>query len=409
VSSRSSNVERSAPGSPRTPVRRARAIGAAVGLSAASLLAWFGAVAQTPVAAASPVLASVCPGSLGALRGARLDTRQRPPAGIEATARRALRCAPLAYEPFTAAAARGFANNASGATRDAALLREAIRRNPRARSARLLLLRHAIAGGRLTEAIGQLAALDRLRNPTALQIVNSLGKAIKTEAQVSEAVSAMRQSPALFRPFLQGFTATAKPAPVVVALTTALPKSILADRDNSRLIINQLVGAGQLSLARDIWANGLGRPQAGLLHSPDFSDSTSLPPFNWELAENTTGAAERRSGGGLSVSYYGRVPGPLVTQLLALEPGSYRATLSYRTEAGVPGAIGLGVRCGVQGALLREERLAARAGQRAVLRLDFSVPAQGCPGQLLSLHGRPTEERDPQDVLLERITLERTR
>lgn len=399
--------EPTAPSAPSASLRRIRAIGAGIALAAVSLLAWFGTLAQTPVAAAAPVLAAVCPGSLGALRGARLDKQGRLPVAMEVTSRQALRCAPLAYEPFSVAAANGFAGKPSGTRRDAQLLREAVRRNPRARSARLLLLRHAIANGRLAEAIGQLAALNRLNNSAGMEIMTALGKAVRTEGQVNEAVAALRQSPQLFRPFLVGFTAETKPASVVAALAAQLPNSIMADRNNSRLVINQLVGAGELALARRIWGKRLGRAEAGLVHSPDFIDATSPPPFNWDLVESTTGAAERISGGGLTVAYYGRVPGPLVTQLVALGPGDYEANFSYRTEAGVPESIGLSVRCHPQGAVLGEERLGARPGRDSVARVAFSVPAQGCAGQLLVLAGRPTEERVAQEIAAERLTLAR--
>lgn len=385
--------------------RHAAALGLAGALAAAAVLAALAARAEKPAAAGSTLLSALGPSALGELRALQLTPEGQPPRGIDRYGRAALATAPLAYEPFFAVGAAGFrGKDAFGSKADAALLEEALRRNPRSREARLLLMRHAVGTGDLGRAIDQLAVLNRLNSAMVAQLMLALGKAIRTERQVDEAVAALKPHPELYRPFMTGFAGAGKPAALVVRLVPQLPASALADSEVRGLAIQQMVAAEAFAEARRLWDAGSGT--RGLVHSPDFADVKAPPPFNWQLSANSTGAAERQPGGGVAVDYYGRSPGPLVAQLLTLAPGSYGATLRYRTDSGVPGALGLELRC-TGGVVLAQRPLEAKAGVDATARLDFAVPLAGCKGQTLSVVGRVQEARDPQAAVLTRLDVAR--
>lgn len=386
--------------------RLAAALGLAGGLAAAAILAALAGRAEKPAAAGSRLLAVLGPSALGELRALQLSPEGQPPRGIDRYGRAALPSAPLAYEPFFAVAAAGFrGKDAFGSKADAALLEEALRRNPRSREARLLLMRHAVGTGDLKRAIDQLAVLNRLTSPMVAQLMLALGKAIRSEGQIDEAVAALKPHPELYRPFMTGFAGAGKPAALVVRLVPQLPPAALADPEVRRLAIQQMVAAEAFAEARRLWDTGSsGR---GLVHSPDFADTKAPPPFNWQLSANSTGAAERQPAGGVAVDYYGRAPGPLVTQLLTLPPGRYSATLRYRTDSGVPGALGLEFRCTGGGGALAQRPLDGKTGVDAAARIDFTIPPTGCKGQTLSVVGRVQEARDPQSAVLARVDVTR--
>jgi len=349
------------------------------------------------------LLGAIGPGKLGELKSLKLDSEGKAPASIDAVARRALPGSPLAFEPFFGVAAASFRDKTSvGGARDAALLQEALRRNPRSREARLLLLRHALGTGKLSEAIDQIAVLNRLTPGAANQLMAGLGGAIRSQRQVDEAVDALKPHPELYRPFLRGFKLARQAPELAIRLVSRLPEPALADPVVRKMAIEEMVEAKAFAEARALWGKGLGKP-GQLVHSPDFSDSKAPPPFNWTLAESESGVAERDRGGGLLVDYYGRSPGLLASQLLTLAPGSYTARLEYSTEAGNPSAPGVQVRCAGSPAPRALLPLDAMVGASRTASLAFTVPAEGCKGQVLGLAGRVQERRDPQTLLVRRL------
>lgn len=383
--------------------RRTAAILAGVALALAALVAHIGRLAESPAAAAVPALGLLGPGKAGMLRGLPLDGNGLPPAGSAQLAREALAGSPLAYEPFFVAAAAGFQGSASaGTAADAALLREALHRNPRAREAHFLMLRHEVGSGDLKAAISHLAVMNRLTGGIADKMMPAVGMAIQTERQADDAVAGLAPHPELYAPFLRGFSQVPKPPALAVRLVTRLPQAGLADAKVRGLAIGVLVKAQAFAEARAIWG-GTGA-RAELVHSPDFADTKAPPPFNWALAEDTTGVAERAEGG-MFVSYFGRVPGPLTSQLLTLAPGTYKARLVYRSEGGSPGALGLQLMCVGSQTPLFDQPLAGAAGTNQALTVTFPIPDQGCKGQVLSVSGRVQESRDPQQAVLRRLDI----
>ncbi|MEJ6010334.1 hypothetical protein [Novosphingobium aquae] len=378
-----------------------KALAAGVAVAALAIVAHVGRIAESSVAGAVPALGAFGPGKMGQLRAMQLDQTGAVPAGAAELGREALAKAPLAYEPFMAVAASGFREKAAiGTAADAKLLTEALRRNPRSREARYFLMRHALGSGDLNGAVGHIAVLNRLTNGVTDQLMPGLGAAIRSEKQVDEAVTALAPHPELLEPFLKGFSAKAKPAALSTRLVQRLPRSSFANPAVRRQAIRLLISAQAFTQARGLW--GAGAASSGLIHSPDFSDTKAPPPFNWDLRADATGAAERDPAGGLAIDYFGRTPGPLVSQLLTLAPGTYKARLDYRTTGGTPGALGVQMTCAGKDLRVFDQPLTGAAGVSQALVVTFTVP-QGCPGQQLAIAGRMQESRDSQQALVQKL------
>lgn len=377
-----------------------------VALAAAIFLAGIARVAQSPAAGASGGLERIAPGALGVIRFELAQIGSGRIAVDPALARRALGGLPFASDPFTALAADGLSRNPKGTTgREAALLAEALRRDPRSRTARILLLRQLAASGDLEGAFSQLAAFGRLNPGLVETIMEAITSRITTPRQVDEALAAIDQHEALYRPFVKRMSTKAKPAEVVLRLAERLPAHVMTDPDTRGYVVEQLVKSGQYAVARNIWQRANPSGASGLVHSPDFSDSAASPPFNWKLAVDSTGAAERNRGGGLNIAYYDRNPGPLAEQLLTLGAGLYRLRAEFEVLGGTADNVQLVLAC-----IGSEKPIAAipfTAGKTGINRraMDIAIPALGCPGQTLSISGVASEERGETQLLVRRIDL----
>lgn len=361
-------------------------------------------VAETPAAGASGRSSGPGPAALGVLRYelAKLGT-DRP--RLEAdTAAGALATVPLASDPFTALAALGLDGKIkSDPARNTALLQEALRRDPRSRTARILYLRQLALTGDLKGAFNQLAVLWRLNPALVEQVMVSLSGQINSPRRVDQALDAIKGHDALYLPFVTRMTGENKPREVVERLADGLPASALANPELRRALVGQLVAAGSFARAREIWTGGLKQPASGLVYAPDFTDSIAPPPFNWKLEVNATGSAERVKGGGLTLAYYDRAPGPLAAQVLVLKPGRYRAVIAYETIGGTARTVKLQVTCQGNAAVLGEAWLAPRRAGQPSLAVPFTVPASGCSGQLLAIAGVASEERGEVQLNVSRI------
>lgn len=395
-------IDEEEPSRSRWPI----ALAVAISLVLAVAVSFVASLAASPAATLSPALAKFGPGPLGLLKGQSVDLRTGASPRLLTLAANALPVAPLSSEPFFAAALPGFHGTTDfGGLREAALLRETLRRDPRSPDARTFLLQNALARGDLREAFDQIAVLAQLNDPVFGKLMNGLAASVTTEAQARDVVAALKPHPELFLGFMQSLGRMPRDAAFVHALVDGLPPASLADRETRRLAIDELVSVNDFTAARRLAASGGGAPSA-LLNGPNFADTSVAPPFGWDLAVNTTGAAER-NGGGLSVAYYGREPGQLVAQLLTLPPGAYVVSIDYVSDGGTPGAIGVTLTCAESRTVFAAVPLAARIGSRQNLKVPVTVPAQGCEAQWLRLSGLPTEDREDQAMRVFSINVAR--
>lgn len=381
------------------------AIGMFVVTSMAVLMAGSARVTQTPTTGGNAGLEAIAPGALGRIRFELAQVGSKQVELDPALAHRTLSGLPLASDPFTALAATDMARNPKGSARDAALLKEAIRRDPRSRTARILLLRHMAATGDLEGAFDQLAVFSRLSPGLVARVMDAITGRIDTPEKVDEALAAIDPHRSLYGPFVERMASKRKSPEVVRRLAEGLPTGVKADSDIRTTIIKQLVQVGEYATARNIWQKGNAAGASGLIHSPDFSDAKAPPPFNWELAVNSTGAAERGRSGGLSVVYYDRNPGALAEQLLTLTPGAYRAVADFEVLAGTADNVHLKIACNDSAATLADAAFVARKPGANRLAINFIVPLSSCAGQRISILGTASEERGETQLQIRRIDL----
>ncbi len=373
-------------------------------LAVAILLANFTLAAETAAAGASGRYGNYGPGYLGVTRFALAKIGTDRVDVDDDIARRALAGMPLSSEPFTALAANSLMAEPRGKSgREASLLKEALRRDPRSRAARILLLRQMAATGDLGGAFNQLAAFNRL-NPSLVEtIMEAITVRIGTPRQVDDALNAIEGHDELYQPFVNRMIGKRKPREVTLRLAETLPADVIARPAIRNAVVRQLVDAGEFAVARNLWQRGNKGGASGLVHSPDFADVAAQPPFNWQLIVGPTGAAERQRGGGLSVIYYDRNPGVLVTQLLTLAPGSYVAIAEYEVVSGQADNVRLRLSCEGSSTTVAEAALVATKPGNNRLKLNLAVPGVGCSGQVLSVVGVATEERGQTQLVIRRI------
>ena len=378
------------------------ALGVFTGILSAVFIANVARVAETPAAGAGARLSAFGPGALGAIRFELAKLGVGEPNLDQRLVQRALGSAPLSSDPFVASAFLGLLNNPKGSNgTEAALLVEAMRRDPRGRAARFLRLRQLAAKGELKPAFDELAALNRLSPGLVELLIKAIAQRISTPQQVDQALTAIGGHDELYLPLMAGINSNKQSAEVVVRFADRLPPQVLDNPVARKIMVARLIEVGAFNQARTLWQRDLPAANGSLVHAPDFSDLKAPPPFNWLYYVNTTGAAERGSDGRVSVFYYDRAAGPLLTQLLTLTPGRYRALIEFRHESGTAENVRLRVVCRGTLAILGDLPLMkGRPGE-----LKIVVPGQGCAAQDISVVGVANQQRGETQVTISKINV----
>lgn len=384
--------------------RRLLAVGAAAVLSASVFAANVVQVVEGPVSAQVP--SGWGPAALGKVRRQLIGLQLGQKEIDAASARRALVSVPLASEPFALLAAQGLEINPRGQNgREAALLTEALRRDPRLRAARILMLRNLAANGDLRGAFAQLDVLSRLSPGLVNQAMDSIGGLINTPQRMGQALEALSGHQILYQPFVSGLVGKNKPREVVVRMAQGLPPAILANPAIRASVVAQLVDVQEFPLARSIWQRGNKAGSASLVFSPDFADHGTAPPFNWQMLDSQAGAAAFGKDRGLAVVYYDRTPGRLARQILTLPPGRYQLAVDFKLLSGSADNVRLQIACyGADQPMADLPLFAAKPGltRRSA---SFSVPAANCSGQELSVAGIATDQRSETEVEVQRVDI----
>ena len=291
--------------------------------------------------------------------------------------------APLEPQPFIV---RGIRLQLAGRVADAErAFAAASWRDPRSIPARYFLANSRLGRGDV-EGLRDVAGLIRL-SPEGLRASTPYLAAFARQKQALEPMRAlMARDPAIRSAVLSSLAQDPANLDLVLELGGT---GDVANAPWLGTMIRTLVEHRQYDRARTLWArtSGIGQSAtSGLLFDPNFSDSATLPPFNWELTSSTLGLAERRSGR-LQAIYYGQEEGVLARQLLVLGPGRYEFAAPARgsAETGDGSALVWLVRCAdaTGGAPLASAPAAAG-------RLAFAVP-QSCAAQWLELAGRSSD------------------
>ena len=307
--------------------------------------------------------------------------------------------APLEPQPFLV---RGIRLQLAGREAEAERAFAAARwRDPRSIPARYFLANSRLGRGDV-EGLRDVAGLIRL-SPGGLEASIPYLAAFARQKQVAVPMRALfKQNPAIRSAVLSSLAQDPANLSLVLELgeTTDVAKAPWL-----AAMIRTLVEHRQYDRARALWARTAGIDRSatlGLLFDPSFSDSASLPPFNWELTSSTLGFAERRSGR-LQAIYYGQEDGVLARQLLVLAPGRYRfqAPAKGGAESGEGSALLWTVRCADApgGAVLASAPASANG-------LSFAVP-ESCPAQWLELVGRSSDTGRQIELAIGPVSLSR--
>ena len=388
--------------------RQIAAVAVSSGITVLTLMAMSATVAQTPEAGAVQGIRAFDPGKIGHLRYELISNVKLAPVSSVLFARQALTVAPLSSDPFVVAASQiATSRDQSDMARRERLLVEALHRDPRSGSAIMFLIQHYLLVGKLDKSVEHLEAMMRLNGAFVEQLMAGFGKAIVSNRNIDDMVTAMASHDDLFEPFIRGFAAAERSPELTLHLIDSLPRNAMTKPEVRRITIGQLVRIGEFARAQAMWRAGHAGAGNQPVHSPDFSDRKSLPPFNWQLEQNSAGVAELQSGGGLDVVYFGRTPGNLLSQLLVLQPGNYRAQLEYKAMEGTRGSMGLRVNCARTGALLAEARLFGQEPGGRAMALNFVVPAADCAGQIVSLGGLARQDSGRFEIVAHRLWIDR--
>lgn len=316
---------------------------------------------------------------------------------------------PLAEEPFLLAASAALRRgDTSAADR---LLAQAIRREPRLRQARLMLLERYSRQGDVAAMTDQLIVLSRLMPDANELLVATVAQLVSDPGTRASTVRALQGNPLVDRVLAYLTTANADPD-IVLALAQArsIEQSSGTLDWQARLIAN-LVAAGDYSRANAIWRQFTPEAAADrerLLYNPRFADAPGVPPFNWTLANGDIGVAERTRDGALEVTYFGRESGPLASQLLMLPAGRY--TLALVSEGRKPdgaGELAWNVTCAGSDEPFTTLAINDTGETPRRIRHSLTVPSAACAAQWLRLEGTAKEFPRSRTVRIRDLSLNR--
>jgi len=324
----------------------------------------------------------------------------------EQAARLALARAALADEPFLLAGVS--AAVAHDEARSEQLLTEARRRNPRGRFTRLLLLNLYLGQGRAEEAGGELAALSRLIPDSAGALVPEIARLVRDPKTRAGTATMLRRNPELRDLTLAALAGGGDTDLVLWLAATAGSGGDPAHPPQwQSVLLGKLIAGGEVARAYTLWRSATRLPgdeAAKGLYDADFAGAPGAPPFNWELASDSEGVAERAHHA-LQVDYYGRAERMLARQLLILKPGAYR--LQMRAEGAAKGEgtrLVWSVACVDGKAPLVQLALTEIASAPRALGAAFTVPA-GCRAQWLRLDGLPGDVAAEQSATISKLQI----
>lgn len=286
---------------------------------------------------------------------------------------------------------------------------------------RLLLLSammHFAGREQPTEAIGAMATLSRIQSTPDPAIF----PAIITLSQYDEAMPALidllASAPAWRPRFMVVMGQLPENGPLFTRLIDGLlDRGVTIEPDElaSFFIVNRT----RLPLASqwDLWQRayaGQGDAARGPLRDGDFEQLSGPPPYSWRVGEleGVTSAiaprADGKPGQWLEALVDGDAEYEVASQYLTATPGPWTFAVTMDIDSDLTEKTAIAVRCLPDGPTLAERPVARPAGSTRQ-KLSFTVPAQGCSQQLLTISANRNLSETPFAVRLDDATLERAR
>lgn len=320
----------------------------------------------------------------------------------------ALSRAPLAEEPFVLAGLKArIAGDTGKAER---LLTEARDRNPRSRLARLILLDGYLRTNRVDKAMIEISVLAALIPQAGTVLVPELAKMARDPKTRGATVRVLQRDPAMQEAVLSHLASNGSDPDLI--LSVAGPKAGAGAAGPppawQGLLIDSLVKKNKVEQAYRLWRSfaALNAEAGKGLYDGRFEGLPGVPPFNWKFGVDNAGVAERTKKSSLEVSYYGRLPTELASQLLMLRPGRYR--LQFRAEGDATGEgsrLAWTLICHPRKTPLLELPLRKITYSPRLVAGDFTVPASGCAAQWLRLSGIQGEFPNAQNVTISDVQI----
>ena len=310
------------------------------------------------------------------------DTRQ-----MRDRAHAVLRRAPLNAEAIVDLAL--IARQQGDEAKSARLLRLAQERNARNRIASRaladIMLRNDAYAGALTQ-LDLLMRVDLFSRDQYFPAISTLSNTLEGRVALLERIS---DRPDWARQYLRQEINEARDIDFVedMVLTYAGPER----RDRETIILHEALIRRHLrngDHARVItWRRRYAEPgeDGNAIHNPYFAPDTAPRPIAWELTENADGVAEIESEGGLFISFSGRRNWTLARQVLTLTPGEDHFLSTAIDDQGEANGNRLEWRVSCYAVRGTLTTVSLAPGESATAR--FTVPAENCALQEISLHG----------------------
>lgn len=275
------------------------------------------------------------------------------------------------------------------------LFEYAVALNQREASAQMWLARDLFIDGEWESSLRHLDAAMRVSPASHSTGYRLLAFAIAANETVDPVLRILRSNPSWLDGFLAYGVQSQTLLPSLARVVTQLPNSSAARSEEvEAALLSGLVTAGEYEQARELIAK-IGASNSSPVRDPSFILSGPYQPFDWKyLSDPGKGAAPTPSAsGGLRYQANTGEGGPIATQLVMLEPGTYELKSLQRTQpATLDGYPYWTVTCAgdnqLQLADLRIPRSDDKAGRPN--STQFEVPSRGCQAQWLQLNIRAT-------------------
>lgn len=306
---------------------------------------------------------------------------------------------PLSSEPFTVKGVEASTKGDLASAQTAFVAAQ--RRDPRSASAAYFLAESYLRAGNGLKGLEQLALLARLTPDGGRPLLPFIAGYAQDPSNWPELRALFRSQDSLEESVLGVLAQDPRNSDAILAIADANHRK--PDSPWLTTLLGSLVASGDYARAHSLWSS-IGRGGGGrqLLYDPDFSSPGPPPPFNWSLTTANVGIAERQAGKRLHVVFYANQDGVLASQLLLLEPGSYRLHMQLAGQPVHPEEMLWSVRC----ANATEPLATASIGDAAARGLTFQVTAN-CVAKMLELSGRSGDIAQQSDVTITGLGLDR--
>ena len=326
------------------------------------------------------------------LRQAETQLAAKDLAAAAASARRLLQATPMDGRGYRVLAQVAVAERRKDEARN--LFRIAARRAPRDLPARAWLAQDALERGDPADALVQIDAVLTLSPRTGATVFPVLAK-LAADPTFAEALADVLRRGPTWRAGILAALQQAKPEDREAAdqVLDALQRKGGFTPEETAAGIEALLREGRWGQAHARWAAPFvagGKPLP-LLFNGNFALDPSGTGFDWRLPPTpgviVTFEPDQGEGRALRARFLGRrVAGAFLEHRLLLAPGPYRFRHRLRIDAlRSDNGLGWSVLCEGQAAPLAQG--APIAGTRGwhMVEVEFTVPAQDCPGQWLRL------------------------